>query len=305
MTSLKGKTAFISGGSRGIGLAIGIALGQHGANVVIAAKTASTNPKLPGTIYTAAAAIEEAGGRALAVQMDIRDAQAVEAAINKTVDTFGSLDIVINNASAISLTSTLETTPKVFDLVHGVDARGTWLVSKAALPYLIKSAKQGRNPHILTLSPQLRDNITKEEFAGRTAYAMAKYGMSLAALGLSGELEQYGIASNCLWPYTSISTEAMRFIAGAKSREISRTPEIMADAAISMLQKPAEKFTSRFEIDEVYLRKEHGYTTRDFRKYAQVPDDELILDFFIPQWQHDELAVLRANDTTLAGQAKL
>ncbi len=225
-STLSGKTLFITGASRGIGLAIGLAAARDGANVAIAAKTAEPNPKLPGTIYSAAEEIEKAGGRALPLTVDVRDEAQVRAALEKTAETFGGLDIVVNNASAISLTNSQATDMKRFDLMHQINARGTFLTSKLAVPFLEKSA----NPHILMLSPPL--DLKEKWFAGHTAYSMAKYGMSLVVLGLAGELRSKGIAVNALWPRTTIATAAVKNLLGGEAlMRASRTPEILADAA--------------------------------------------------------------------------
>ncbi|KAJ1935839.1 hypothetical protein FBU59_005255, partial [Linderina macrospora] len=245
--SLKDTVIFITGGSRGIGEAIAIRLAKEGASIAIAAKTADPNPKLPGTIYSAAKAIEAAGGKALPVQCDIRDENQVKAAIDKTVETFGHLDVVINNASAIFLKSTLETDPKRYDLMHDINGRGTWLVTKTAIPHLMKS----KNPRVLTLSPPL--DIKQKWFGTNPAYTMAKYNMSMLVLGHSAEFAKYGIAVNGLWPYTVIETAALNMISNAKSRPNLRTPEIMADAALEILKKPAS-FTGNICIDEIVLR---------------------------------------------------
>src|SRR5215207_5461032 len=222
--SLKDKTLFITGASRGIGLAIGLRAAKDGANVVIAAKTAEPHPKLPGTIYTAAQEIEQAGGKALPLVVDVRDEEAVKAAIDKTVETFGGLDIVVNNASAISLTPTPQTDMKRFDLMHQINTRGTYMVSKYAIPHLSKA----ENPHILMLSPPL--DFKEKWFAPHLAYTMAKFGMSLCVLGLAGELRRRGIAVNALWPRTTIATSAVQnLLGGDKLIQASRTPEILAD----------------------------------------------------------------------------
>ena len=228
--TLEGKTLFITGGSRGIGLAIGIRAAQDGANVAIAAKTVEPHPKLTGTIHTAAAAIDQAGGTAFAVACDIRDEGAVMGAVNATVARFGGIDILVNNASAISLTGTLETPMKRFDLMFGVDVRGTFLCSQACLPHLKASAGAGRNPHILTLSPPL--NMAAKWFGEHVAYTMAKYGMSMCVLGMAEEFRQDGIGINALWPRTVIATAAVAMIPGAAERvDMMRRPEILADAA--------------------------------------------------------------------------
>ena len=273
--SLKGKTLFITGASRGIGLAIGLRAARDEANVVIAAKTAEPHPKLPGTIYTAAAEIEAAGGRALPLLVDVRDEEAVKGAIGKAAETFGGLDIVVNNASAISLTPTPQTDMKRFDLMHQINTRGTYMVSKYAIPHLEKA----ENPHILMLSPPL--DFTERWFAPHLAYSLAKYGMSLCVLGLSGELRGRGIAVNALWPRTTIATSAVKnLLGGDQIVQASRTPEILADAAHAIFLKPAKGFTGRFLIDDVFL---HGEGVRDFEQYRVDPSKPLMPDFFVPE----------------------
>jgi citronellol/citronellal dehydrogenase len=275
-TSLKGKTIFISGASRGIGLAIVRRCAADGANVAIVAKTAEPNPKLPGTIYSAADEIEAAGGKALPLQVDIRDeAQVIEAA-RRTVETFGGIDIVINNASAINLTPTSETPMKRFDLMFGVNVRGTFLVTQACLPYLQQSAQAGRNPHVLTLAPPL--NMQARWFAPHVAYTMAKYGMSMCVLGHAEEFRPLGIAVNALWPRTVIQTAALQMIPGVRP-EHCRSVEIMADAAHAILTADARTTTGNFFIDETVLR-ERGVT--DFDRYAVVPGSRSLMpDLFL------------------------
>lgn len=275
-TSLKGKTIFISGASRGIGLAIVRRCAADGANVAIVAKTAEPNPKLPGTIYSAADEIEAAGGKALPLQVDIRDeAQVVEAA-RRTVETFGGIDIVINNASAINLTPTPETPMKRFDLMFGVNVRGTFLVTQACLPHLQQSAQAGRNPHVLTLAPPL--NMQARWFAPHVAYTMAKYGMSMCVLGHAEEFRPLGIAVNALWPRTVIQTAALQMIPGVRP-EHCRSVEIMADAAHAILTADARTTTGNFFIDETVLR-ERGVT--DFDRYAVVPGSRSLMpDLFL------------------------
>jgi citronellol/citronellal dehydrogenase len=275
-TSLKGKTIFISGASRGIGLAIVRRCAADGANVAIVAKTAEPNPKLPGTIYSAADEIEAAGGKALPLQVDIRDeAQVVEAA-RRTVETFGGIDIVINNASAINLTPTGETSMKRFDLMFGVNVRGTFLVTQACLPHLQQSAQAGRNPHVLTLAPPL--NMQARWFAPHVAYTMAKYGMSMCVLGHAEEFRPLGIAVNALWPRTVIQTAALQMIPGVRP-EHCRSVEIMADAARAILTADARTTTGNFFIDETVLR-ERGVT--DFDRYAVVPGSRSLMpDLFL------------------------
>jgi citronellol/citronellal dehydrogenase len=272
--TLNGKTLFITGASRGIGLAIGLRAAQDGANVVIAAKTAEPHPKLPGTIYTAAKEIETAGGKALPLVVDVRDEEAVKGAIAKTVETFGGLDIVVNNASAINLTPTPQTDMKRFDLMHQINTRGTYMVSKYAIPHLEKA----ENPHILMLSPPL--DMKEKWFAPHLAYSIAKYGMSLCVLGLAGELRGRGIAVNALWPRTTIATSAVRnLLGGDEIVQASRTPEILADAAHAVFLKPSRTFSGHFLIDDVFLTSE-GVT--DFEKYRVDPSKPLMPDFFVP-----------------------
>ncbi len=274
MATLKGKTLFITGASRGIGLAIALRAARDGANIAIAAKSDQPQPKLEGTIHTAAAAIEKAGGKALAIACDIRFEEQVQAAVARTVETFGGLDICVNNASAISLTPSTATDMKRYDLMHGINARGTFLVSKTCIPHL----KKGSNPHILMLSPPLDMNL--KWFAPHVAYTMAKFNMSIIALGLSGELKGDGIAVNALWPRTTIATAAVRNLLGGEALvRMSRTPEIMGDAAHLILTQDAKSFTGRFCIDDTLLY-EHG--VKDFEKYRVDPGAELAPDFFVP-----------------------
>jgi citronellol/citronellal dehydrogenase len=274
--TLAGKTIFISGGSRGIGLAIVKRAAVDGANVAIAAKTVEPNPKLPGTIYSAAEEIEAAGGKALALACDIRDEQQVVAATRKTAETFGGIDILINNASAINLTPTEATPMKRFDLMFGVNVRGTFLCTQACLPYLKQSAERKRNPHILTLSPPL--NMNPRWFAPHVAYTMAKYGMSMCVLGHAAEFRQYGIAVNALWPRTVIQTAALQMIPGIKP-EHCRTPEIMADAAYQILIADAKTTTGNFFIDDEVL-KAAGVT--DLDKYSVVAGSRALMpDLFL------------------------
>jgi citronellol/citronellal dehydrogenase len=285
--SLKGKTLFISGGSRGIGLAIAIRAARDGANVTIAAKTAEPHPKLPGTIYTAAQEIEQAGGRALPVICDIRDETQVAEAVNKTAETFGGIDICINNASAIQLTGTLETDMKRYDLMHQINTRGTFLVSKTCIPHL----KQAQNPHILNLAPPL--DMDAKWFKNHLAYTMAKFGMSMCTLGMSEEFRKDGIGVNSLWPLTAIDTAAVRnLLGGEKVASVSRSPEIVADAAYAILVRPARETTGNFFIDELVL-KETGVT--DFAHYAPGAKGPLAGDFFVPD------DVLAKTDTKVVG----
>jgi citronellol/citronellal dehydrogenase len=273
MADLKGKTLFISGGSRGIGLAIALRAARDGANVVIAAKTTEPHPKLPGTIYTAAKEIEAAGGKALAVQTDIREEDQVLRAVEEAVQRFGGIDILVNNASAISLTPTLETPMKRFDLMVGINLRGTFLCSRACLPYL----KKAKNPHILTLSPPL--NLNPQWFKPHVAYTIAKYGMSMCVLGMAEEFREAGVAVNALWPRTTIATAALQIIPGAKP-ELGRTPEIMADAAHRVLTRDSRSLTGRFLIDEEVL---HEAGIRDFERYAVKPGEKLRIDLFLDE----------------------
>ena len=275
MTStLAGKTLFITGASRGIGLAIGLSAAREGANVAIAAKTAEPHPKLPGTIFSAAEEIEQAGGKALPLTVDVRDESHVRAALDKTAERFGGVDIVVNNASAISLTDSQATDIKRFDLMHQINARGTFMVSKFAVPFLEKSD----NPHILMLSPPL--DLKEKWFAGCTAYSMAKYGMSLVVLGLAGELRSRGVAVNALWPRTTIATSAIKYVRGDDVMRASRTPDILADAARLIFLKDAKTFTGNFLIDDTFLF-ENG--VRDFDRYRVDPTQDLEPDFFVPE----------------------
>ncbi len=271
--SLKDKTLFITGASRGIGLAIAKRAARDGAQIAIAAKSVAENPKIPGTIYTAAAEIEAAGGKALALACDIRFEDQVEAAMEKTVETFGCVDILINNASAIDLRGIDKLDMKRFDLMHQINARGTYLCCKAALPHLRKSD----NPHILTLSPPL--DLNPKWFAPNLAYTMAKYGMSLVTLGLARDLARDGIAVNSLWPETAIATAAVgNLLGGEEVIKRSRKPDIVADAAHAILTRPARETTGQFFIDALAL-KDEGVT--DLRPYAVDPSVEAVLDFFL------------------------
>ncbi len=248
--SLNGKTLFISGASRGIGLAIALRAARDGANVAIAAKTTEPHPKLPGTIYSAAEEIEKAGGAALPLVCDIRDEQQVAAAVKQAAEKFGGIDVLVNNASAISLTGTLETPMKRFDLMFGVNVRGTYLCSQACIPHLKESARAGRNPHILMLSPPL--NMKPKWFKNHVAYTMAKYGMSMCVLGMAEEFRADGVAVNALWPRTVIKTAALAMIPGVDTR-MCRTPEILADAAYAILVSDARRHTGHFYLDEQVL----------------------------------------------------
>jgi citronellol/citronellal dehydrogenase len=271
--NLKGKTMFISGGSRGIGLAIAIRAAKDGANVIIAAKTSEPHPKLPGTIYTAADEIRAAGGEALAVVCDIRSEEQVEDAVRAGVEKFGGIDICVNNASAISLEPTARTTMRRFDLMQQVNTRGTFLVSKTCVPHLEKSG----NPHILNMSPPL--NMEEKWFAPHVAYSIAKYGMSLCVLGMAGEFRDKGIAVNALWPRTTIATAAVQnLLGGDEIVRRSRKPEILADAAHIILTKPSREFTGNFCIDDDILESA-GIT--DLARYAVDPSAKLVPDFFV------------------------
>jgi citronellol/citronellal dehydrogenase len=275
--TLEGKTLFISGGSRGIGLAIAVRAARDGARVAIAAKTVEPNPKLTGTIHTAAAAIDQAGGTALPIACDIRDEAAVRAAVDATVARFGGIDILVNNASAISLTGTLATPMKRFDLMFGVNVRGTYLCSQVCLPHLKASAAAGRNPHILTLSPPL--NMNPRWFRDHVAYTMAKYGMSMCVLGMSEEFRGDGIGINALWPRTVIATAAVAMIPGASENvDRMRRSEIIADAAYVVLTRDARTTTGNFFIDEAVLA-ESG--VHDLSRYAVKPGAELLPDLFL------------------------
>ena len=272
--SLAGKTLFITGASRGIGLAIALRAARDGANIAIAAKTAQPHPKLDGTIYTAAEDIERAGGKALPLVVDVRDEAVVKDALDRTAQEFGGLDIVVNNASAIQLTSVADTDMRRFDLMHQINARGTFVVSKWAIPYLEKAA----NPHILMISPPL--DMKEKWFAPHTAYSMAKFGMSLVVIGLAGELRTKGVAVNALWPRTIIATAAIKNLLGGETRlRQARTPEIMADAAYTVFSSPSRELTGRFLIDDNFLA-EHGVT--DFDRYRVDPTQPLAQDFFLP-----------------------
>ena len=274
--NLKGKTLFITGASRGIGLAIAKRAAQDGANIVIAAKTTEVNPKLPGTIYSAAAEIEAAGGKALAVQTDIREEASVLAAVELAVQAFGGIDILVNNASAISLTPTPATPMKKFDLMFGVNVRGTYLCTQACLQQLIKSAQAGRNPHVLNMSPPL--SMKEHWFKNHTAYTMAKYGMSECTLGHAGEFRALGIAVNSLWPRTAIATAALQMIPGVDLSKC-RKPEILADAAYLILTSEARSTTGNFFIDDTLLA-QRGVT--DLDKYSVTPGTkEFVPDFFV------------------------
>jgi citronellol/citronellal dehydrogenase len=274
--SLAGKKIFITGGSRGIGLAIALRAAADGASIAIAAKTAEANPKLPGTIFSAAKEIEAAGGTALPIQCDIRDEAAIETAVAKAAEQFGGLDILINNASAINLTPTEKTPAKRFDLMFDVNVRGTFLTSQAAVPYLRESAKAGRNPHILTLSPPL--SMSPKWFKNHVAYTMSKYGMSMCVLGMSEEFRREGIAVNALWPRTAIDTAALQMIPGVDT-DFCRKPEILSDTAYIILNRDAKTTTGNFFVDDEVLASE-GIT--DLEKYSVKPGTtDFLLDFFL------------------------
>jgi citronellol/citronellal dehydrogenase len=271
--SLQNKTVFITGGSRGIGKAIALRLAKEGANIVIGAKTVEPHPKLEGTIHTAAEEIRATGAKVLPLQLDIRNEEEISKAVDEAVKTFGSIDILINNASAISLTPTEQTEAKRFDLMHSINVRGTFLMSKACIPYL----KASENAHILTLSPPL--NLNPKWFAQHLAYTMSKYGMSMVVLGLAEELKKHKIAANALWPRTTIATAAVQNLLGGDYLiQKSRTPEIVADAAFAIVTKPSTECTGNFFIDEEVLAKEG---IRDLSKYAVNPQQELMTDIFL------------------------
>ncbi len=273
--SLRGKTLFITGASRGIGLAIGLRAARDGANVVIAAKTAEPHKKLPGTIYTAAEEIEKAGGQALPIVVDVREPDSVNAAVEAAVARFGGIDICVNNASAIQLTGTLQTDIRRYDLMHQVNARGTYVVSRACIPHL----KQASNPHVLMLSPPL--DMSPQWFGNHVAYTMAKYGMSMCVLGMAREFKDEGIAFNALWPRTGIATAAIEFaLTGEEGLRHCRTVDIMSDAAHAIFTSPARECTGNFFIDDVLLY-ERG--ERDFDKYRVDPTKNLMPDFFVPE----------------------
>ncbi|WP_294538065.1 NAD(P)-dependent oxidoreductase [uncultured Rhodoblastus sp.] len=274
MADLAGKTLFITGASRGIGLAIALRAARDGANVAIAAKTAEPHPKLTGTIFTAAKEVEAAGGRALALTVDVREEAQVAQALAQTAEKFGGVDIIVNNASAIALGNSQHVDMKRFDLMQQVNARGSYMTTKLAVPYLVRSS----NPHVLMLAPPL--DMKEKWFAAHTAYSMAKFGMSLAVLGLAGELRPAGVAVNALWPRTTIATAAINnLLGGEKLMRASRKPEIMADAAYALFLKASRAFTGRFLIDDVFLS-ENGVT--DFDAYRVDPTSPLAPDFFVP-----------------------
>jgi len=271
--SLKNKTVLITGASRGIGKAIALRLAREEANIVIAAKSVEENTKLGGTIHSAAAEVEKAGGQALAVQCDIRFDEQIQNAVQKAAERFGGIDIVVNNASAISLTPTEQTEPKRFDLMHDINVRGTFFVTRACIPYL----KQSSNAHILTLSPPV--NMNPKWFKGHIAYTLTKYNMSMMALGWAAELKQYNIASNALWPKTTIDTAAVRNLLGGEAlAKMSRTPEVLADAAFYIFSKPSSQCTGNCFIDEEVFAAE-GIT--DLEKYSVVRGAQLYKDLFV------------------------
>ena len=272
MTTLQGKTLFITGATRGIGKAIGLAAARDGANVVVAGKSSVPNPKLPGTIHSAAAEMEAAGGKALALELDVRDDAALPVAMQKAAERFGGIDVLVNNASAIFLAGTAATPAKRWDLMHQVNARGTFLCTQAALPYLEKAA----NPHVLVLSPPL--DMSPRWFAPHVAYTMAKYGMSMCVLGMAEEFRPQGIAVNALWPRTVIDTAALNVLGGEALARHARRPEIVADAARAILLRDARKVTGNFFLDDEVLREE-GVT--DLSGYAVVPGAELVPDLFV------------------------
>lgn len=271
--SFKNRTAFITGASRGIGRAIALKLAKEGANIIIAAKSVEENPKLGGTIFSVAAEVEALGAKALAMQCDIRFEEQIQAAVDKAVATFGSIDILVNNASAISLTATEQTDPKRYDLMHDINVRGTFFTSKACIPHL----RKGTNPHILNLSPPV--NMDPKWFGSHLAYTMSKYDMSMIALGLSEELRKDRIAANTLWPRTTIATAAVQNLLGGEIlMKMSRTPEIIADAAFYILKRPSGSCTGNFFLDEQVLAEE-GIT--DLSGYSVVPGAQLYTDLFL------------------------
>jgi len=273
--SLQGKTLFITGASRGIGLAIGLRAARDGANIVIAAKTAAPHKKLPGTIYSAAEAIEKAGGKALPLVVDVREPDSIGAAVAAAVAKFGGLDICVNNASAIQLTGTLETDIRRYDLMNQVNARGAFITSRACIPHL----KQAANPHVLMLSPPL--DMSPRWFAGHVAYTIAKFGMSMCVLGMAEEFRDAGIAFNALWPRTGVATAAIEFaLAGEEGMKHCRSPDIIADAAYAIFNKPARLCSGNFFIDDVLLYQEGE---RNFDKYRVDPSKDLMPDFFVPE----------------------
>lgn len=272
MPELSGRTVLVTGASRGIGRAIALRCARDGANVVITGKTEEPHPKLPGTIHTVVKEAEEAGGRAIAVRLDVRDEAQVAACVERTVEAFGGIDVLVNNASAIHLAGVAETPAKRFDLMFGINARGTFLASRAAIPHL----REASNPHILTLAPPL--NLDPAWFAPHAPYTASKYVMTMLAIGMAGELAEDGIASNALWPRTTIATAAVEFVVGAELIERSRTPDVMADAAHAIFSRPARSCTGNAFIDEDVLREEG---VADFSAYAVNPKAELKTDLFL------------------------
>ncbi|MBY0421047.1 MAG: NAD(P)-dependent oxidoreductase [Parvularculaceae bacterium] len=293
MTALKGKTLFITGASRGIGLAIALRAARDGANIVVAAKTAEPHKHLPGTIYSAAEEIEKAGGKALPLMVDIRFEEKVAEAVAEAAEKFGGVDICVNNASAISLTGTEATEMKRYDLMHSINTRGTFVTSKACIPYLRKSA----NPHVLMLSPPL--DMSAKWFAPHVAYTMAKFGMSLCVLGMAEEFRADGIAFNALWPRTAIATAAVEFALGGDAMiKGSRTTDILADAAHAIFAKPSRSFTGNFLIDDTFL---YAEGVRDFEKYRVDKARKLVPDFFVPDHIAPPPGVAETLATTMIG----
>lgn len=272
MSTLSGKTLFITGASRGIGLAIALRAARDGANVCLAAKTTEAHPKLPGTLYTAAEEVERAGGKAEVCVTDIRFEEQIEAAVERAVKRFGGIDICVNNASAIHLSGTLQTPAKKYDLMHQVNVRGTFLTSQACLPHLLKAS----NPHILNLSPPL--NLNPRWFRDHVAYTMSKYGMSMCVLGMAEEFREQGVAVNALWPRTAIATAAMKMLTGEEGLKACRTTDIMGDAAHWIFTQPARSLTGQFLIDEDVL---HRSGVHDLSRYSPSPGAELLPDFFL------------------------
>mmetsp|Transcript_17925 Transcript_17925/g.24986 ORF Transcript_17925/g.24986 Transcript_17925/m.24986 type:complete len:297 (-) Transcript_17925:2158-3048(-) len=278
--SFKGKTVFITGASRGIGREIALKLAKEGANIAVAAKTSEPHPKLPGTVYSVAQEIEKLGAKALPLIVDIRYEDQVEKAVNETVSKFGGIDILINNASAIWLKGTSETPMKRFDLMNGINARGTYCCSHYCLPHLKKSAEAGRNPHILMLSPPL--NMNPKWFKDHVAYTMAKYGMSMCVMGMSEEFREFGIGVNALWPRTTIATAAIEWVMSQEAFNSCRTPAIMADSAAAILGSDAKKTTGNFFIDDEVLLAS-GLSLKDLEKYSVKPGSQLMIDFFVDE----------------------
>ncbi|MGE3276874.1 MAG: SDR family oxidoreductase [Vicinamibacterales bacterium] len=276
MTSLAGRTLFITGASRGIGKAIALRAAADGANIVITGKTVEPHPRLPGTIHTTAEEVVQAGGHALALPLDVRDEAQVAAAVERTVERFGGIDILVNNASAISLTGTLDTPLKRYDLMQGVNARGTFVATQCVVPHLLRAS----NPHVLNIAPPLQATLSPRWFAPHFAYTYAKYGMTLAVLAMAEEFRDAGVAVNALWPRTAIDTEAIRLIAGAEARRKTRSPRIMADAAWWILTRPSREYTGRYLVDDEALA-EAGVTDLSGYNPPGVADEELMPDFFL------------------------